>query len=947
MDPAAPVILIPSHSLEDFPTDCEEAEAEGLLAAFSACYDPVFLAGIGKLPIWERADLPSEDFTGRRFIIPAVSEKSLPSNWKKRAQEDGATLICGVQTREELVVALRESVFTNDSNGSESRFEISGEEPIQLAGDLLALGTARLLVELLARHMHYFSDFQEEHFESLVVAAAKELLDGQHEECHRKILRCFELLLEGRERFYSIDSYLVDLCLLLPDQGRDALLQRVRKQVPVSCMASAKDWETLLASDAELSQVFKDAVREDRVDFVGVEYEERCSPLLPLQSWLYDFQRGLKSLNNLFQHPKLVWGRRRFGLSTTLPQLIARNGVEAAMHLAFDDGVLPDDEQSRFEWEGCDGSVINCISRIPLAGDSSLSFLKLPQRLSETMNHDHLAMLAFAHWPEMKTPWLDDLFRATRYQPVFGQFVRLSEYLSSTEHTGYQNHYEQNGYRTPFLSQFVARREQNPITRFRDFWTRSLKTRAMTILKSIPSLLAPIISSDSSFNLAEFQHEVESSHPDVKEAEPGEIDAKVEAALRQAASELAGLVTGVEVNEVGKTTTQGTTLAINPFAFERTAIIEAESEPAKLVTIPACGFAVVEPYIPKASSKKEPPMAEANTLRNEFFEVTVSETTGGIQRIKNYGRSPNRLSQQLAFRFRDPVHYTAGNDTDDEAQQTHYTHMHLDHLEVMEAGPLIGRIKSTGRLFHPEEMSVIADFQQIYTVRRGVKRIDIDIELTPHHQPKGSPWQTYYASRFAWNSSIASVSGSLQRAPFPLGKERIEAMEYIEIYDDQLFTTIIPHGLPFHVRQGDRMLDTLLAVEGETETSFRLSIAVDESHPIRGMLDAVQPPLLIDVPQAPSVPKGWFFQLGTRNLQLERLLPNHLERAESSSDFWILEIVECESRHVATHIRCPKPPKSATQIDFQGQEIVNLKVTDDKIAFESGPSELQWIRVEF
>ena len=44
-------------------------------------------------------------------------------------------------------------------------------------------------------------------------------------------------------------------------------------------------------------------------------------------------------------------------------------------------------------------------------------------------------------------------------------------------------------------------------------------------------------------------------------------------------------------------------------------------------------------------------MAEGAMIQNEFIEVHVNEATGGIARIKQFGRKPNRLSQQLAFRF--------------------------------------------------------------------------------------------------------------------------------------------------------------------------------------------------------------------------------------------------------------------------------------------------------
>jgi hypothetical protein len=44
------ILLLPCHSLEDFPVYQEGEQAEGLLAAWSALWHPALLASCGQLP---------------------------------------------------------------------------------------------------------------------------------------------------------------------------------------------------------------------------------------------------------------------------------------------------------------------------------------------------------------------------------------------------------------------------------------------------------------------------------------------------------------------------------------------------------------------------------------------------------------------------------------------------------------------------------------------------------------------------------------------------------------------------------------------------------------------------------------------------------------------------------------------------------------------------------
>src|SRR5690606_90901 len=221
---------------------------------------------------------------------------------------------------------------------------------------------------------------------------------------------------------------------------------------------------------------------------------------------------------------------------------------------------------------------------------------------------------------------------------------------------------------------------------------------------------------------------------------------------------------------------------------------------------------------------------------NEFFEVHLSEATGGIAFIKGYGRSPKRISQQLAYRFSRKRRVG-----DDRSDDTYYSVMAARALELTCTGPALAEAVSTGELIDPENGQVLATYRQSIRVWRGRSTVDLDFELEPAILPSGDPWTNYYACRFAWNDPAAVLTRSVQQTAQPVPDSRFDSAHYIEIAEDEMRTTILPYELPFHRRIDDRMLDTLLIVDGETRRRFRISIACDEAYPLRSALDGVVP----------------------------------------------------------------------------------------------------------
>src|SRR5690606_9485152 len=110
------------------------------------------------------------------------------------------------------------------------------------------------------------------------------------------------------------------------------------------------------------------------------------------------------------------------------------------------------------------------------------------------------------------------------------------------------------------------------------------------------------------------------------------------------------------------------------------------------------------------------PMAEENSLRNELFEVRLSDLTGGVSQIKTYRRGPNRLSQQIAFRFPREKTVIYGEGDERHEEKTWYSEMRLHTSEVVSLGPACGEIRTTGELVDPTNNVAIARYTQLTRV---------------------------------------------------------------------------------------------------------------------------------------------------------------------------------------------------------------------------------------
>jgi alpha-mannosidase len=960
------LILLPCHSLDDFPTHLKPAEAEGLLACWSAMWHPRLIASTGKIPGWRPAAALSDSLAEKLIVIPPSVESMVPSDLVERAQREGGRAVHGGEQRPATVAALLAEFDPVTAP--------SATIDPQLADDFLALGTCYLYGELLARRMRYGSTIDAERFHEHLLAAANAAVAGNNDEAHAALGLTFNVLVEARGKYYPVDTCLIDLTLVAGTTLGASLRQELAGPQPVNLLICGSVVAEMARREPESLAALRAALARGTVTLVGGELDEAQLPLIPPESILLQIRLGLAEYEKYLGQRPTVFGRRRYGLTPILPQILRQFGFRGAIHFTLDDGRFPQGDGAKTCWEGLAGTSIDAMARVPVDANQPANFTGLAEKVGHAMDHDHVATIGFAHWPAAVSPYYDDLRRATSYAPVLGKFVTLEHYFTNTEAPGMFSRFTPDQYRAPYLQQTVHAGERDPISR----WVRYLTAcRTANVCQTLGTLTGLLRRVDP--DMGSLAAEVQRMHNSGDKAGDAAAESALEAQLADRSANETARLAAVIPREAKPAVTGY--LVLNPANYRRRLLIETpalgalpvetapilaaeESGGVKrvLVEVPSAGFAWV------AAAEGTPgkhwsgePLASSHLLRNEHCEVAIHPVTGAIQSIHDYRNRANRLSQQLVFRrpapHDDPAAKTAGDEIAD-------CRMVADEIEVTSGGRLWGEITSRGKLLDSAG-NRLAGFIQRTQMTLASRVVTVDLELDPAAELVDDPWNSYFGCRFAWADSGATLHRDLHMASQSTTAKRLEAPRFVEIESTQGRTALLFGGLPYHSRVGQRMLDTLLLVRGETTRRFRLGIGVDVPHPWMAALDAMTRPTIHQetaAAPAPS-PHGWLFHSDARNVIatfIEPLLvgPDETSPAPQAAEAstaaaparavgFRIRLWEVEGRAGRVKLRCFREPASARRTDFEHRATGDLPVEGDSIfvdmcAFDYVELEAYW-----
>lgn len=948
------ITLIPSHSLEDLPADLGEEESASLLNSFVAPWHPVLLANAKVLPRWHRADDPPDGSQQRLIFVPTHCEGWIPSGWADRVAGEGCVIIRQLALRPQILAAALAPLDP-----------VPSVDP-ELIADFLALGFCHLQIELLTRKMRNFSNLDEVHLRREAVTAAEAAVAGDTETARTRLRECFQVLTEARERFYPVDCYLIDLCLVIPRLAGEPLRRLLDQHKPISLLFSANDLVEIAREEPDSARRIREECDAGSVTLVGGDLAEQPLAFMALNSVLWQLEESQRRFREAVGHEATVWGRRRFGLFPQWPQILKKAGFQGALHVALDDGFYPDQEYSKFRWEGIDNSSIDALSRIPLAADAAASYLRFPARMSESMDHDHTAGVIFARWPEVESPFFEDLRRMHAYAPVLGKFVTLSYFFEQTDSATTTASHRPREYLTPYLFQAVAREEDNPISRLAELIQRRHRLDRVLWLQGIHAVLTG--KSPGSTLLTDLERASESLGETAGREAVAAENAAIEAQAQTCAEALSRLVLNGAGDRPGY-------LLMNPLGFTRNVCVDLDWHAARpaaagdrvrvqwterhaqlVAELPGAGFTWigVEPAAGSAAhDSRTPPLATTNLLRNELFEVHINPATGGIAQIKGYGRSPNRLSQQLNYRFSRERTLEIQNEGATEQIRSHYAEMQIGTSEVTASGPTLGEIVTTGQIVDQKNGDRLAEYRQTVRVWMGRPVVEVLAELTIDRMPDAEPWHNYFTSRFAWHDETAALSYSSLSGVHACADERIESPYFVEIATARERTTLLPIGLPFHRKTGPRMLDSILVVPRETQRRFRFIIALDQDYPMQAALDALVPPVVVPTRNGPprGGTAGWFFLVEPRSVQLLGLFPpaapDAAATASATACGCTLRLLETEGRPARARVRCLRNPREARQRDLVGKTLCPLSIDGDSVLVDLTAWEIAEVEILF
>jgi alpha-mannosidase len=955
------IALVPYDGQEP-PKSVTEELARSVWCAISALWHPSLLVRAHVLPRVESVDAPSPPGAREIRVIASGALDRLPSGYRTQAEDSKTDLLESGTDRAELIRQLQARL------GVDGAIEVVQDEGMATtARDFLALGTARWMLGTMTVAMNHADAIDHE-------SLARELLVGAHawqigdwSGAVNRLRAGFEILTQARERFYPVDAYILDLCLLDATMSAGVLADALASPIAISFIATAETVQQQALKDPQRLAALCQAIGDGWADVVGGTYSESEDSLLPLESFFWQLRHASEVYGtHLDDRHVETFARRRFGLHAQVPQIAKRFGFRFAVHMGLDAGRFPIRSESKALWESPDGSSLETLFRPPIAADRSSQGWLFPWKMAATMKNDHVAAVPLVHWPDPLAPWYLDLRRAASYSPVLGRFTTLSDFFHLTDRPYESFRPEPDAYQSPYLSQAVARRDPEPISRI----ARHHRLRALWEATSTLQALAQMIRSAPAG--APVDLEVSKELPPLAEIETllecgrhAEAAQALERSRSAVAEQLREAISGS--TPLTSPMTESMThppgyFVWNPLGRARkVAVILPDAaldlRPAgsllaaqftdvgvsAVVDLPPFGFAWIPKQSEPSASVPTPTNVQARgrTLKNESIEIEVDATTGGLRSIARAGEPTARLGQQLVM-----------TGIVDAQGKPVPSLMRSERFEIEYGGPALVQATASGALIHPQDQTRLASFVERYRLWTGRPILEIEITLADldatwlARAALADPYSVYLACRWAWPDPNSMLRRTIFLAPELTELERPESPGAIDLSTRTQRTALLFGGLPYHKKHGSRMLDTLLVAGAEVGRTFTLGVALDLEYPFHAIQDLQTPAQVVPVAGLPkSVPtSGWLAQVDHK-----AVVVSHVEFAREigESHGWgiVLQLQETAGHAARSRVRLFRNPTWARQCDCLGDTIVELSIDGDSVSVDLTPHEIARIEI--
>jgi hypothetical protein len=912
------ILLSPYTPPTNYPLSLGADETAAWLHVWSALWHPAAVAGAAGPPRIASPYDHEQPTAGQLYAVPESPPLYLSDDWDDRVRQVGAAAFRSGWDRASTLANLKDALAQLGADiGPFDR------DPAELRPNF-GLGLGYITVETL------FDAMEHEHLLDKDAFWA-DVQSGALQEAALK-------LLQAREVVYPVAIHLLDFAL--PGKPDDPLPAALGRRSPLNLIASA-DLLAAVAPErlAELRTAVAETIPDSddpRLEICGGYLLDRSDALLPIESQLWNLRRGLARTRELIGAGVEVFARRTTAFHPATPRLLQHVGLSKALALTFDGARLPDHKAAVIQWPSADGRQVEAFARGPLPADEPETYFHLAHRLHQTIMNDSAAVLALLHRERPAPDWYDDWLALTDLAPALGTWTTARRYLRDTSVGEYAPAATADDFSLDDLEPRVevAKLSQSggaPVSWFPRHLKRRRRLDSARTVAALHRALGGPFDADLHAELDRLEERIEReqdvSAEELAQAERTAATPLADRLLARAATDRRGL------------------LLLNPCAFARRAALERDGfatvpsaggpvraaqldgELARLVVdIPALGFAWVPTDGGTAgattSARRGIRLADERGVRNEFFDAEVDPVTGGLRALRDPRDRGNRIGQQLAWQPGSKMKAKA--------------------VRVTAAGAALGEVVSEGAIVD-EQDAVLATFRQRFRAWLGRPLLELRIEIFPEKPPLGYPWHAYYGARFAWRDERATLVRGVSGAAEVTTYSRPVTPDFLELREGTRRTLLLPGGLPFHQRQGTRMLDVMLVPEGESAHTFDLALGLDRDQPMQTAWGLCSPVIVVPVEKGPPPvgPSGWLFHLDASNLLLTSL------RAVPDAAAVTATLLECAGFAGSAELRCPRDPTSAAILDAAGGSFQTLYTQGDAVQLDCAAHDLLEVRVDF
>lgn len=950
-------VLIPSSTLEDFPSDVSDSEARGLLAAWTVLWHPALLASTKQAPTWYRADSPPEPDGPRVVAIPAVSASQLPKNYRRKCEANHQCRLIDGPDRESLLGQL----------GLDTPADLIFEKRKIGVADFFAAGYAALQVQVMTRRLRYTSNLDELYLQNRVVEGASEFLAGNAAGAAEALHDVFDCLAEERDHYFSSDPHLIDLQLLTPDVLHQALdgdwTERISAdleaseehgvlQLPSNVLIDHEVAESVSASEHPKIDEFRSLLTGKRVGWAGGSpHADVCFDAMSFSEAEETLISGKETATRAVGDSPAVYARFSGTTPDDLTGSLVRAGYVGLIPIDFAAGTGHGDESKVIQQSA--GAEIESLTAKPIDAGSDVEFLSLGARLGECIDGGEIATALLAHWPNRICDSYADLRRAASWSVVLGKFWQLEDYFREGEKpyhhaTSKSSPSDAAGWLGRLAKQDAWQGIANSAAEFRS----NLRKQIAEQTDQIAVLASGITPSDRQNDSAEGSDD-----------HVGDVDG--------AGERLAKALGG---NKVDSKQTPCSVLAVNPHSVAcriQTQVRGGKPNKSKHIyavsqsagdtldvtfdvtgygfsqVIPGGGTAKRESWLKRVLVGGENKIADDLLLTNEFLAVSIDPETAGVASIYSGGERGNRFSLRLVYSDGNPAAESNSN-------------MVCKSWEVTTNSPAEACIECNG-VITDKSGTELATFQLQYRLQRGSRLLEIAGSIKPSARGNGDPWRQYFAARAAVANDSAIVRSLVRDKIHRLHSRRLVAPLGVLIDEAERQTLVASAGNAFHRRVGDRFVDSLICGVGEetskSEIPFRFAYGFDTPDPVSTAKATIAPLCPITIETSDKIPEqGWLMHVSPTDSHVIGL---NVQKRDDGKLAAIVRVVNTRPQPKKTTLRFCRPvdfarwiradqaddPIHSPKPDEESRE--SLEIENDAVKFSASGHEVAELIVVF